>query len=185
MSPGYHLFLQPSQARPVQPQPPVQQQAQPQANQAQPTAPRLPMSRSRACVTRTISKPDVDLELQHSDQETEELAALTYRGCMVKNDLDRAVADYSQAIAIDPTESDYLNSRAAIYEHKNDMQRAMADYDQAIKLNPRSAYAYNNRGASFQRKGDFARASADYGEVTKLQPKNIDAWAACWMNPRS
>ena len=41
--------------------------------------------------------------------------------------MGRAIADYSQAIAIDPTESDYLNSRAAAYEYKKDMARAMAD----------------------------------------------------------
>ena len=111
-------------------------------------------------------------------------AAYFFRGAahVAKSDFDRAIADYTQAIAIDPTESDYLNSRAAIYEQKNDMTRAMADYDAAIKLNPKSAYAYNNRGASFQRKGDYARASTDYGEVTRLQPKNPDAWAArCWV----
>jgi tetratricopeptide (TPR) repeat protein len=111
-------------------------------------------------------------------------AAYFFRGAanVAKNDFDRAIADYTQAITIDPTESDYLNSRAAIYEQKNDMTRAMADYDAAIKLNPKSAYAYNNRGASFQRKGDFARASTDYGEVTRLQPNNPDAWAArCWV----
>jgi tetratricopeptide (TPR) repeat protein len=111
-------------------------------------------------------------------------AAYFYRGAayVAKNDFDRAVADYTQAITMDPTESDYFNSRAAIHEHKKDMTRAMADYDQAIKLNPKSAYAYNNRGASFQRKGDFARASSDYGEVVRLQPENPDAWAArCWV----
>jgi tetratricopeptide (TPR) repeat protein len=111
-------------------------------------------------------------------------AAYYYRGAahVAKRDFDRAIADYNQAIVINPTEADYLNARAGAYEGKNDLARAMADYDKAIQLNPKSVYAYNNRGASFQRKGDFARASADYGEVTRLQPNNADAWAArCWV----
>ncbi len=111
-------------------------------------------------------------------------AAFYFRGAanLSKKDFDRAIADYSQAISIDPNEADYLNGRAGAYEAKSDMTRAMADYDKAIQLNPKSIYAFNNRGASHQRKGDFARASADYGEVTKLQPKNPDAWAArCWV----
>ena len=116
---------------------------------------------------------------------TKNLAAAYYfraAASEAKKDFDRAIADYTQAIAIDPTEVDYLNGRAGAYEAKNDMNRAMADYDKAIQLNPKSVYAYNNRGATFQRKGDFARASADYGEVTKLQPNNPDAWAArCWV----
>ena len=78
-------------------------------------------------------------------------AAYFFRGAayVAKNDFDRAIADYTQAIAIDPTESDYLNSRAAIYEQKSDMTRAMADYDAAIKLDPKSVYAYNNRAPAF------------------------------------
>lgn len=118
-------------------------------------------------------------------ETTKNLAAAYYfraAASEAKKDFDRAIADYTQAIAIDPTEVDYLNGRAGAYEAKNDMNRAMADYDKAIQLNPKSVYAYNNRGATFQRKGDFARASADYGEVTKLQPNNPDAWAArCWV----
>ena len=99
-----------------------------------------------------------------------------------KSDFDGAIGDYGQALRLDPSDPDYLNSRAAAYEAKKDIDRALADYNEAIKTNPNSIYAYNNRGAVFQRKGDFARAAADYGEVTRLQPNNIDAWSArCWV----
>lgn len=189
---GTSYSSQPSQARPVQQQQPQMQSQQPAPTQAQaqatrPAAADISQHQARCVNEDKSAQPDASIVSCNTViQETAKglAAAYFYRGAahVARNDLDRALADYTQAIAIDPTESDYLNSRAAIYEHKNDMQRAMTDYDQAIKLNPRSAYAYNNRGASFQRKGDFARASADYGEVTKLQPKNIDAWAArCWV----
>jgi tetratricopeptide (TPR) repeat protein len=99
-----------------------------------------------------------------------------------KNDIDGAIGDYGQALRLDPTDTDYLNSRAAAYEAKKDIDHALADYNEAIKTNPHSIHAYNNRGAAFQRKGDFARAAADYGEVTRLQPNNLDAWnARCWV----
>ena len=99
-----------------------------------------------------------------------------------KSDVDGAIGDYGQALRLDPSDTDYLNSRAAAYEAKKDIDRALADYNEAIKTNPNSIYAYNNRGAAFQRKGDFARAAADYGEVTRLQPGNLDAWSArCWV----
>ena len=99
-----------------------------------------------------------------------------------KSDFDGAIGDYGQALRLDPSDADYLNSRAAAYEAKKDVDRALADYNEAIKTSPNSIYAYNNRGAVFQRKGDFARAAADYGEVTRLQPNNIDAWSArCWV----
>ena len=99
-----------------------------------------------------------------------------------KSDVDGAIGDYGQALRLDPSDADYLTSRAAAYEAKKDIDRALADYNEAIKTNPNSIYAYNNRGAAFQRKGDFARAAADYGEVTRLQPNNLDAWSArCWV----
>jgi tetratricopeptide (TPR) repeat protein len=158
-----------------------------QANQPGQAGGNLAQNSARCANSDKSAQPDASiLGCNVVIQETAKslAAAYFYRGAafVTKNEWDRAIADYSQAIAIDPTESDYLNSRAAVYEHKKDMTRAMADYDQAIKLNPKSIYAYNNRGAGFQRKGDFARASADYGEVTKLQPNNADAWGArCWV----
>ncbi len=111
-------------------------------------------------------------------------AAFFYRAnaLLEKNDVDRAIADFSYAIGIDPNDTDYLHARAAAYEARNDFTRALADYDRAIQINPKSVNALHSRGASFQRKGDFARASADYGEITRLQPDNPDAWAArCWV----
>jgi len=99
-----------------------------------------------------------------------------------KSDFDGALGDYNQALRLEPSDADFLNSRAAVYETKNDLDKAVADYGAAIKADPKSIYAYNNRGAVHQRKGDLARAAADYGEVTRLQPDNIEAWSArCWV----
>ena len=176
-----------SQPSPSRPQSAQQPPAQGQSNPPQQTGASLAQNSARCANSDKSMQPDTSIGGCNAViQETAKnlAAAYFFRGAahVAKSDFDRAIADYTQAIAIDPTESDYLNSRAAIYEQKNDMTRAMADYDAAIKLNPKSAYAYNNRGASFQRKGDYARASTDYGEVTRLQPKNPDAWAArCWV----
>jgi tetratricopeptide (TPR) repeat protein len=110
--------------------------------------------------------------------------AYYFRGSatLSQRDFDGAIASYTQAIKLDPTQSEFLTGRASAYEAKKDFDRAMADYNQAIKVDPKSAHAYNNRGAAYQRKGDYARAAADYGEVTRLQPNNLDAWSArCWV----
>jgi tetratricopeptide (TPR) repeat protein len=178
------------------PQPPqtrsTAQPAQPPAVQSQPNQPAqtgqsLAQNSARCLNSDKSVQPDASIAGCNAviQETTKNLAAaFFYRGTanMAKRDFDRAIADYSQAVAIDPSEADYLNGRAGAYEAKNDLTRAMADYDKAIQLNPQSAYAFNNRGASFQRKGDYARASADYGEVTRLQPNNADAWAArCWV----
>jgi len=169
---------QPSQSsQPIQAQP--QQPAQSSGSLAQNSA---RCSNSDRSVQPDTSIGGCNAVIQETTKNL--AAAYFFRGAahVTKKDFDRAIADYNQAVTIDPTESDYLNSRAAAYEAKGDINRAMADYDKAIQINPKSIYAFNSRGASFQRKGDYARASSDYGEVTRLQPNNADAWAArCWV----
>jgi tetratricopeptide (TPR) repeat protein len=110
--------------------------------------------------------------------------AYYFRGgaTLAQRDYDGAIASFSQAIKLDPMQSEYLTGRAAAYEGKNDHSNAIADYSRVIKLDPKSVYAFSNRGALYQRRGDYARAAADYGEVTRLQPDNLDAWSLrCWV----
>src|SRR6266404_1188228 len=66
-----------------------------------------------------------------------------------KGDLDRAIADYSEAIRIDPKDAIAFNNRGSAYSHKGDLDRAIADYSEAIRLNPKDAIAFNNRGIAY------------------------------------
>ena len=61
--------------------------------------------------------------------------AYYFRGTakFAKSDFDGAIGDYGQALRLDPSDADYLNSRAAAYEAKKDVDRALADYNKAIK----------------------------------------------------
>jgi len=160
----------------------AQAQAQPAPRKAQ--APQTSAQTAASCMNESKST-EPDAAIRSCDavigETTKNLAnAFYFRGIAKadKNDFDGAIGDYSQALKIDATDSDYLNSRAQAYAAKNDLDRALADYNQSIKTNPRSVFAYNSRGMAYQRKGDFARAAADYAEVTKLQPNNADAWNA-------
>jgi tetratricopeptide (TPR) repeat protein len=180
---------QPPQSAPaqvVQPAPSEQRRPQPVASSA------ASAQAATACMNDQKSA-SVDTAIKGCDavigETLKNLAnAYYFRGSakFSKSDFDGAIGDYGQALRLDPSDSDYLTSRAAAYEAKKDIDRALADYNDAIKANPNSIYAYNNRGAAFQRKGDFARAAADYGEVTRLQPNNLDAWSArCWVRALS
>ena len=95
--------------------------------------------------------------------------ALAYRA---KGELDRAIADYSEAIRLDPRYADAYYNRAIAFKAKGDLDRAIADYNEAIRLNPRDALAYNNRGIAYQAKGDFAGAIIEYDEAIRLDPGN-------------
>ncbi len=58
-----------------------------------------------------------------------------------KKDYDGAIADYNEAIRLDPSQAltyhvlAYVN-RARLYFDKEDYDRAIADYSEAIKLDP-------------------------------------------------
>jgi lipoprotein NlpI len=87
-----------------------------------------------------------------------------------KGDNDRAIADFNEAIRLDPKYAYAYNDRGIAYQAKGDNDRAIADYNEAIRLDPKFALAYNNRGAYFA-KGDNDRAIADYNEAIRLDPK--------------
>ena len=60
-------------------------------------------------------------------------------------DRDHAIADYSEAIKLDPAMAPAFDSRGRIYSEQNQFERAIADYDEAIRLNPHYAGALHNR----------------------------------------
>jgi tetratricopeptide (TPR) repeat protein len=103
-----------------------------------------------------------------------ELAALfNYRGVAykAKGDLDRAIADYTEAIRRDPDFAAAYNSRGIAYKAKGDVDKAIADYDQAIRLNPGSAPAFNNRGYAYFAKSSYDRAVTDFDAAVKIDPQ--------------
>ena len=55
------------------------------------------------------------------------------------------MADYDEAIRIDPTFALAYNNRGDAWFNKGDLDRAIADFSAAIKHNPSLAIAYGNR----------------------------------------
>ena len=70
----------------------------------------------------------------------------------VKGDTDRAIADYTEAIRLDPKYANAYHNRGLAYRDKGDTDRAIADYTEAIRLDPKYANAYNNRGVAYATK---------------------------------
>ena len=60
---------------------------------------------------------------------------------MKLNDFDKALADYAEAIKINPKEVRYYLLRSYIYETKNDVKNSMADTDHVLKMDPNNAEA--------------------------------------------
>jgi lipoprotein NlpI len=97
-----------------------------------------------------------------------------------KNDLDHAIADWSEAIKLDPNYGHAYNNRAKAYRAKGDYQGAITDYSEAIKLDPAHAVAYKGRGIDYLLSGDNVKAEADFQQAASLDP--ADQYAALWLD---
>jgi tetratricopeptide (TPR) repeat protein len=83
-----------------------------------------------------------------------------------------AVAQFNQAVALNPRYTIAYFMRAIVKDLLHDPQGALADYNQAISLNPKFAMAYNNRGLLRTDKlNDPQGALADFNRAILLSPK--------------
>jgi tetratricopeptide (TPR) repeat protein len=90
------------------------------------------------------------------------------------NELDKAVADFSEAIRLDPKAAQAYHRRADIAYMKQkseEYDKALADYNEAIRLDPGDDWAYHVRGWIYYRRKDYDKALADYETAIKLVPK--------------
>src|SRR6478609_5042777 len=55
-----------------------------------------------------------------------------------KGDTDRAIADYTEAIRLDPKFAVAYANRGLAHSDKGDTRRAIADYNEAIRLDPKN-----------------------------------------------
>jgi Caspase domain/TPR repeat/Tetratricopeptide repeat len=76
-------------------------------------------------------------------------------------DHERAIADYSEAIRLNPRYDSAYRNRGKAYHAKHEYDLAIADFDKAISLKP-EALAYTNRGLAYAAKGDRERAISDF-----------------------
>jgi tetratricopeptide (TPR) repeat protein len=93
-----------------------------------------------------------------------------------KNDYDRAIADFDQAIRLDPKYAFAYDGRGNAHYSKNDKYRAFADFDKAIQFDPRFAGAYNDRGNVYYDQQEYDRAIADYDQAIRLDPEYAFAY---------
>jgi len=93
-----------------------------------------------------------------------------------KGDHDRAIADYTKAIEINPSYAEAYCLRGATYcVAKSQYEQAISDFNKALEINPRYAVAYYLRGLAYAEKGEYDKAISDLTETLEINPRNAAA----------
>jgi tetratricopeptide (TPR) repeat protein len=118
--------------------------------------------------------------LAQSGSETTTFRANIYnrRGViwMTQGLYDKALADFSQAIVLDPNVAESYYNRGVVYRMTDRDDKAVADYTKAIALQPDFADAYNNRSSAYGKAGRQDEAIADASKAIGLQSDFVEAY---------
>jgi len=106
-------------------------------------------------------------------------AALAARGLLRERRDDddvAALADYSAAIALDPTYADAYYLRASLQFEQGDEAAGQADYTRALQMDSTSAHAYYHRARIESRLDGTTAAFAAFAEAIRLDPAYANAY---------
>jgi tetratricopeptide (TPR) repeat protein len=88
-------------------------------------------------------------------------------------DLDGAIADLSQVIALDPKNEPAYVYRGFIYLQKGTLDAAIADFTSAIALVPTNVVSHAYRAAAWTQKREYDAAVADARRAITLDPRAL------------
>ena len=93
-----------------------------------------------------------------------------------QGDYDRAIANYTMAISLCPSDQVAYNNRGYDWWKKGQFDKAIADYNQALALCPNYGAVYSNRGVAWDDKGEHDRAAADFAQAIAVDPNVAAAY---------
>ncbi|MFZ4728522.1 MAG: tetratricopeptide repeat protein [Pseudanabaena sp.] len=116
--------------------------------------------------------------IQQSISSKKMAEELLDKGAFKRNQGDKkgAIADYNEAIRLNPNDANAYNKRGIVKSDLGDKQGAINDFNEAIRLDPNHAFAYNNRGIEKSDLGDKQGAINDSNEAIRLNPNDAAAY---------
>jgi tetratricopeptide (TPR) repeat protein len=88
---------------------------------------------------------------------------------------EKAIADFTAALELDPTYTWALGSRGQAHQQAGRYEKAIADLTAALQLDPTYAWALGSRGETHREAGHYEKAIADFTAALQLDPTY--AWA--------
>jgi tetratricopeptide (TPR) repeat protein len=89
---------------------------------------------------------------------------------------DRAIAELTEAVRLDPANADAFRERAALALRRGDPRRAADDFTEALRLEPGVAAAHLGRGQARLKLGRLDQAIEDFTEATRLAAWDWQPW---------
>ncbi len=93
-------------------------------------------------------------------------------------DMERALEQMNQAIAINSDEALFYTTRGNIYAQMGETDQALADYDSALELDAGYMFAYVMKGMALWQVGDLETARSLYDQAIEMEPGNLLAYYA-------
>lgn len=100
------------------------------------------------------------------------------RGCEYrnKNQYEMSIADYNEAIRLDPTLTQAYNNRGVSLFDLGENDRAIPDFEKALQLDPKHLNAYYGLGNVYRAKADYSKAIENYTKSLELNPNFANAY---------
>ncbi|AMD20154.1 HCR004Wp [Eremothecium sinecaudum] len=114
------------------------------------------------------------LNVEETTEESKKAEELKLEGnkAMAVKDFATAIAKYSEAIEILPTNAVYYSNRAAAYSSMKKYEEAIKDAESAIKADPSYSKGYSRLGFSNYALGRYEEALEAYSKVLKIEGDN-------------
>lgn len=104
-----------------------------------------------------------------------------------KNQIEKAISDYKNAIKLDPKNGEYLINLGATYAKAQQFDKALDAINRGLKLSPGNQNAYLNRSIIYLMRGEYNKQIEDLKAYLKNSPNSPDIWyemGRAYMNIR-
>ena len=91
------------------------------------------------------------------------------------NEYDKAIEDFTRAIALKPQNEDYYNNRGLNYFYQREYEKAIADFTKSIELNSENSSAFCNRGDAYLKINEYDKAIFDLEKAVELDHNDEEA----------